>query len=96
MFQNVLPEVITSLEIPILRVATNFYHLVFSHHVIHYEGQGGPVQASSKPRPDVLALIGRAAESLRPDIQHLLSHLNTDVNSSVYAASHPKLVPNPT
>lgn len=68
----------------------------FLHHVIHYEGQGGPVQASSKPRPDVLALIGRAAESLRPDIQHLLSHLNTDVNSSVYAASHPKLVPNPT
>ncbi|MCI15008.1 mediator of RNA polymerase II transcription subunit 23-like, partial [Trifolium medium] len=68
----------------------------FLHHVIHYEGQGGPVQASSKPRPDVLALLGRAAESLRPEFQHLLSHLNTDVNSSVYASSHPKLVPNPT
>ncbi|PNY02747.1 mediator of RNA polymerase II transcription subunit 23-like protein [Trifolium pratense] len=68
----------------------------FLHHVIHYEGQGGPVQASSKPRPDILALLGRAAESLRPEFQHLLSHLNTDVNSSVYASSHPKLVPNPT
>ncbi|KAL2347739.1 hypothetical protein Fmac_001739 [Flemingia macrophylla] len=68
----------------------------FLHHVVHYEGQGAPVQASSKPRPEVLALIGRASESLRPDIQHLLSHLNTDVHSSVYAASHPKLVQNPT
>ncbi|KAJ1418407.1 hypothetical protein SESBI_15909 [Sesbania bispinosa] len=67
----------------------------FLHHALHYEGQGGPVQASSKPRPEVLALIGRASESLRPDIQHLLSHLNPDVNSSVYAASHPKLVQNP-
>ncbi|KAL1327824.1 hypothetical protein HN51_037817 [Arachis hypogaea] len=68
----------------------------FLHHAVHYEGQGGPVQASSKPRPDVLALIGRASENLRPDIQHLLSHLKPDVNSSVYAASHPKLVQNPT
>ncbi|MED6204449.1 Mediator of RNA polymerase II transcription subunit 23 [Stylosanthes scabra] len=68
----------------------------FLHHAIHYEGQGGPVQGSSKPRADVLALIGRASENLRPDIQHLLSHLKPDVNSSVYAASHPKLVPNPT
>lgn len=59
---------------------------VFSHHVIHYQGQGGPVQASSKPRPDVLALIGRASESLRPDIQHLLSHLKPDVDSSIYFA----------
>jgi len=70
--------------------------LVFRHHIVHYEGQGGPVQAISKPRADVLALIGRASENLRPDIQHLLSHLNPDVNSSVYAASHPKLVQNPT
>lgn len=64
----------------------------FLHHVIHYEGQGGPVQANSKPRPDVLALCGRASESLRPDVQHLLSHLKPDVNCSIYAATHPKVV----
>lgn len=58
------------------------------HHVVHYEGQGGAVQTSSKPRPDVLALIGRAADSLRPDVQHLLSHLKTDPSSSIYAAAH--------
>ncbi|KAL3510513.1 hypothetical protein ACH5RR_029914, partial [Cinchona calisaya] len=63
----------------------------FLHHVIHYEGQGGPVQANSKPRPEILALIGRAAENLRPDVQHLLSHLKTDINCSIYAATHPKL-----
>lgn len=59
-----------------------------SHHVVHYEGQGGAVQSSSKPRPDILALIGRAADSLRPDVQHLLSHLRTDPNTSIYAAAH--------
>ncbi|PHT50158.1 hypothetical protein CQW23_09905 [Capsicum baccatum] len=66
----------------------------FLHHVIHYEGQGGPVQASSKPRSEILALFGRAAENLRADVQHLFSHLNADSNSSVYAATHPKMVPN--
>ncbi|XAR63665.1 hypothetical protein NMG60_11023689 [Bertholletia excelsa] len=66
----------------------------FLHHVIHYEGQGGPVQANSKPRPEVLAHCGRAIENLRPDIQHRFSHLKTDVNSSIYAATHPKLVQN--
>ncbi|CAH2033702.1 unnamed protein product [Thlaspi arvense] len=60
----------------------------FLHHVVHYEGQGGAVQSSSKPRPDILALIGRAADALRPDVQHLLSHLKTDPNSSIYAAAH--------
>ncbi|KAL0695236.1 hypothetical protein Bca4012_062416 [Brassica carinata] len=60
----------------------------FLHHVVHYEGQGGAVQSSSKPRPDTLALVGRAADSLRPDVQHLLSHLRTDPNSSIYAAAH--------
>ncbi|WZZ16829.1 hypothetical protein YC2023_109918 [Brassica napus] len=60
----------------------------FLHHVVHYEGQGGAVQSSSKPRADTLALIGRAADSLRPDVQHLLSHLRTDPNSSIYAAAH--------
>ncbi|KAF5953494.1 hypothetical protein HYC85_006350 [Camellia sinensis] len=67
----------------------------FIHHVVHYEGQGGPVQANSKPRYEVLALCGRALENLRPDVQHLLSHLKTDINSSIFAATHPKLVQNP-
>ncbi|CAH9122157.1 unnamed protein product [Cuscuta epithymum] len=66
----------------------------FLHHVIHYEGQGGPVQASSRPRAEVLALCGRAVESLRPDVQHLLSHLKTDANSSIYGAAHLKSVQN--
>ncbi|KAM7270808.1 hypothetical protein ACFE04_030022 [Oxalis oulophora] len=68
----------------------------FLHHVIHYEGQGGPVQPNSKAHPEVLVLCAKAAESLRPDVQHLFSHLKPDINSSVYAATHPKLVPNPT
>ncbi|KAK9276326.1 hypothetical protein L1049_005858 [Liquidambar formosana] len=68
----------------------------FLHHVVHYEGQGGPVQANSKPRPEVLALFGRALENLRPDVQHLLSHLKTDMNSSIYAATHTKLAQNPS
>lgn len=68
---------------------------MFRHHVIHYEGQGGPVQPTSKPRPDVLVLFSRALESLRPDVRHLLSHLTTDVNSSIYASTHPKLVQSP-
>ncbi|KAL2904623.1 Mediator of RNA polymerase II transcription subunit 23 [Bienertia sinuspersici] len=67
----------------------------FLHHVVHYEGQGGPVQPTSKARPEVLVLFSRALESLRPDVQHLLSHLTTDVNSSIYASTHPKLVQNP-
>lgn len=72
-----------------------FLFVALRHHVIHYEGQGGPVQASSRPRAEVLALCGRIAESLRPDVQHLLSHLKTDANSSIYAATHPKPVQNP-
>ncbi|KAK6931622.1 Mediator complex, subunit Med23, partial [Dillenia turbinata] len=77
--------------------ATEIVDLIdFLHHAVHYDGQGGPVQASSKPRPDVLALIGKASESLRPDIQHFLSHLKTDANCSIYAATHPKLVQNPS
>uniref|UniRef100_A0A803LJL0 Mediator of RNA polymerase II transcription subunit 23 n=2 Tax=Chenopodium quinoa TaxID=63459 RepID=A0A803LJL0_CHEQI len=67
----------------------------FLHHVVHYEGQGGPVQSASKPRAEVLVLFSRALESLRPDVQHLLSHLTTDVNTSIYASTHPKLVQNP-
>lgn len=68
----------------------------FRHHIVHFEGQGGPVQANSKPRPEILALIGRAAENLRSDVQHLLSHLKADVNCSIYAATHPKFSPNAT
>lgn len=64
------------------------------HHIVHYEGQGGPVQSSSKPRAEVLALIGRAAEGLRSDVQHLLTHLKPDVNCSIYAATNPKFVHN--
>lgn len=70
--------------------------LVCRHHIVHYEGQGGAVQASSKPRAEVLALIGRAAESFHPDLQHLLTHLKPDVNTSIYAATHPKIVHNTT
>lgn len=66
-----------------------------SHHVVHYEGQGGPVQANSKPRPEVLTILGRASERLRPDVQHLFSHLKPDVNTSIYAATHPKIAQNP-
>ncbi|XP_039161955.1 mediator of RNA polymerase II transcription subunit 23-like [Eucalyptus grandis] len=66
----------------------------FLHHVVHYEGQGGPVQANSKPRPEVLALLGKASERLRPDVQHLFSHLKPDINTSIYAATHPKLAQN--
>lgn len=74
----------------------SFISSISSHHIVHYEGQGGPVQPNSKPRPEVLALCGRAAESFRPDIQHLFTHLKPDPNSSIYAATHPKLVQNPT
>lgn len=66
----------------------------FLHHVVHYEGQGGPVQANSKPRPEVLALLGKTSERLRPDVQHLFSHLKPDINTSIYAATHPKLAQN--
>uniref|UniRef100_A0A7N0ULE3 Mediator of RNA polymerase II transcription subunit 23 n=1 Tax=Kalanchoe fedtschenkoi TaxID=63787 RepID=A0A7N0ULE3_KALFE len=57
----------------------------FLHHVVHYEGQGGPVHDNSKPRHEVLALCGRALENLRSDVQHLLLHLKTDTSSSIYA-----------
>lgn len=52
------------------------------------------MQANSKPRAEVLALIGQTAENLRPDVQHLLSHLKADVNCSIYAATDPKFVQN--
>ena len=64
------------------------------HHIILYEGQGGPVEATSKPRAETLAMFEKMLEKLRPDVQHLLSHLKTDVNSSIYAATHPELVQN--
>ncbi|XP_017226267.2 mediator of RNA polymerase II transcription subunit 23 isoform X1 [Daucus carota subsp. sativus] len=66
----------------------------FLHHIILYEGQGGPVEATSKPRAETLAMFEKMLEKLRPDVQHLLSHLKTDVNSSIYAATHPELVQN--
>ncbi|OVA05734.1 Mediator complex [Macleaya cordata] len=67
----------------------------FLHHAVLYEGQGGPVQSNSKPKLEILTLCGKVMELLRPDVQHLLSHLRTDPNSSIYAATHPKLVQNP-
>ncbi|XP_078444116.1 mediator of RNA polymerase II transcription subunit [Wolffia australiana] len=63
----------------------------FLHHAVMYEGQGGPVQSSSKPRLETLTLCGKVLDMLRPDIQHLLSHLTTNQSSSIYAATHPKL-----
>ncbi|KAK1374680.1 Mediator complex, subunit Med23 [Heracleum sosnowskyi] len=97
MLLNVLVDVFGKNSQPSTPVeASDITDLIdFLHHVIHYEGQGGPVQPNSKPRAEVLALFGRALESLRPDVQHLLSHLKTDVNTSIYAATHPKLVQNP-
>ncbi|XP_077232884.1 mediator of RNA polymerase II transcription subunit [Tasmannia lanceolata] len=68
----------------------------FLHHAVLYEGQGGPVQTTSKPKLETLTLCSKVMELLRPDIQHLLSHLKTDPSSSIYAATHPKLVPNPS
>ncbi|GJN22172.1 hypothetical protein PR202_gb09715 [Eleusine coracana subsp. coracana] len=68
----------------------------FLHHAVMYEGQGGPVQSTSKPKLEILTLCGKVIEILRPDVQHLLSHLKTDPNSSIYAATHPKLVQNQT
>ncbi|KAL8249832.1 hypothetical protein R6Q59_006700 [Mikania micrantha] len=68
----------------------------FLHHVVHYEGQGGPVQPSSKPRADVLDLCGRAIENMRSDVQHLLSHLKPDINCSIYAAANLKHAQNPS
>lgn len=67
----------------------------FLHHAVMYEGQGGPVQSTSKPKLEILTLCSKVLELLRPDVQHLLSHLKTDPNSSIYAATHPKLVQNP-
>ncbi|CAA7401414.1 unnamed protein product [Spirodela intermedia] len=68
----------------------------FLHHAVMYEGQGGPVQSSSRPKPETLTLCGKVMDMLRPDVQHLLAHLKTDPNSSIYAATHPKLAQNPT
>ncbi|KAF5177911.1 Mediator of rna polymerase ii transcription subunit [Thalictrum thalictroides] len=63
----------------------------FLYHLILYEGQGGPVQTTSKPKLDTLSTCGKLMEMLRPDIQHLLCHLRIDTNTSIYAATHPKL-----
>jgi mediator of RNA polymerase II transcription subunit 23 len=72
----------------------NFSLLLNRHHAVMYEGQGGPVQSTSKPKPEILTLCGKVIEILRPDVQHLLSHLKTDPNCSIYAATHPKFVQN--
>ncbi|KAJ6791401.1 mediator of RNA polymerase II transcription subunit 23 [Iris pallida] len=68
----------------------------FLHHAVMYEGQGGPVQSTSKPKFEILTLCSKVMELLRPDVRHLFTHLTTDPNSSIYAATHPKLVQNPS
>ncbi|KAK9115147.1 hypothetical protein Syun_021944 [Stephania yunnanensis] len=77
--------------------ATEIVDLIdFLHHALLYEGQGGPVQTTSKPKPETLTMCAKAIEMLRPDVQHLLFHIQTDPNSSIYAATHPKLGQNPS
>ncbi|XP_074591663.1 mediator of RNA polymerase II transcription subunit 23 isoform X2 [Curcuma longa] len=66
----------------------------FLHHAVMYEGQGGPVQNNSKPKVEILTLCGKVMTLLRPDVQHLFSHLKIDQTSSIYAATHPKLTQN--
>ncbi|CAM8880791.1 unnamed protein product [Rhodiola kirilowii] len=66
----------------------------FLHHVVHYEGQGGAVNDGSKPKPEVLAICGKAIENLRSDVQHLLSHLKSDTSSSIYAVNVTRPVQN--
>lgn len=66
----------------------------FLHHAVMYEGQGGPVQSTSKPKLEILTLCGKVMELFRPDVQHLFMHLQTNPGSSIYAATHPKLAQN--
>jgi mediator of RNA polymerase II transcription subunit 23 len=61
------------------------------HHAVMMEVQMTG-QAGGRPRPDTLVLCTKAVERLRPDLQHLFRHLSADPNSSIYAATHPKLL----
>jgi mediator of RNA polymerase II transcription subunit 23 len=63
----------------------------FLHHAVMMEVQMTG-QAGGRPRPDTLVLCTKAVERLRPDLQHLFRHLSADPNSSIYAATHPKLL----
>ncbi|BFI23757.1 mediator of RNA polymerase II transcription subunit 23 [Marchantia polymorpha subsp. ruderalis] len=62
----------------------------FLHHAVMMETQGIS-SAVGKPRPETLMLCSKAVERLRPDLQHLFRHLSADVNTSIYAATHPKM-----
>uniref|UniRef100_A0A0D6R491 Mediator complex subunit 23 n=1 Tax=Araucaria cunninghamii TaxID=56994 RepID=A0A0D6R491_ARACU len=62
----------------------------FLHHAVMYEAQTS-AQNGGKPKPEILSLCSKAVELLRPELQHLLCHLTTDTNSSMYAATHPKI-----
>lgn len=76
--------------------ATEISDLIdFLHHAVLYEVQGS-TQNGAKPKPETLSLCSKAVEHLRPDLQHLLRHLSADPNSSIYAATHPKIVQRPT
>jgi len=55
-----------------------------------------PGQAERRPRPETLVLCSKAVERLRPDVQALFRHLSPDPASSIYAATHPKLVQRPS
>eukprot|EP01018_Ginkgo_biloba_P037257 Gb_41520 [translate_table: standard] len=75
--------------------ATDISDLIdFLHHAVLYEVQGS-AQNGGKPKQETLSLCSKAVEHLRPDLQHLLRHLTTDPNSSIYAATHPKIVQRP-
>ncbi|XP_057830163.2 mediator of RNA polymerase II transcription subunit 23 isoform X2 [Cryptomeria japonica] len=67
----------------------------FLHHAVMYEAQGGAQNGIGKPKPETLSLCSKAVELLRPELQHLLRHLTTDINSSIYASTHPKIVQRP-
>eukprot|EP00252_Welwitschia_mirabilis_P010175 TRINITY_DN23348_c0_g1_i1.p1 TRINITY_DN23348_c0_g1~~TRINITY_DN23348_c0_g1_i1.p1 ORF type:complete len:1136 (+),score=169.95 TRINITY_DN23348_c0_g1_i1:69-3476(+) len=75
--------------------ATEISDLIdFLHHAVLYEAQGS-TQNGAKPKPETLSLCMKAVEHLHPELQHLLRHLTTDPNSSIYAATHPKMSQRP-
>lgn len=59
------------------------------------EAQGAG-QTGARPKPETLVLCTKGVERLRPDLQHLFQHLSPDTASSIYAATHPKLIQRPS
>ncbi|CAM6090169.1 unnamed protein product [Calypogeia fissa] len=62
----------------------------FLHHAVILEGQG-PNNIGGRPRPETLTFCTKAVDMLHPDLKHLFRHLSADVNTSIYAATHPKM-----